>query len=379
MIPAHGGRLVNLLLPAQERHRLEERLARLPALPLDAWHTAELRCLATGVYSPLTGFMGRADYWRVLEEMRLEDGRFFPLQVVLPVPSPRLSAEELVLRGRGGLVGMLRVREVFRYDPRREAAIAFGTEDPAHPGVARLLAQPPWYAAGEVRLLRPGQAAFPGLLQEPRRVRARLARRGWRRVVGFQTRNPLHRAHEYLLRCALELSDGVLVQPLVGPTRREDLPASLRLECCRLSLAHFPAERVLLAAYPAPMRYAGPREALLHALARQNFGCSHFIVGRDHAGVGSFYRPWAAREAWEALPADTLAIQPLFFEAAFHCRACGGIGTAKTCPHPSGERLQLSGSDLRRLLGSGKTPAPEVLRPEVAALLAARWKRYPGD
>ncbi len=271
---------------------------------------------------------------------------------------------------------MLDVESVHRPDPVAEAAAVFGTTDPAHPGVAATLARPGPLVGGAVHVLRlPASPPGLGPRLTPAEVRAEAAARGWRTMVGFQTRNPVHRAHEHLTKVALEQVDGLLLHPLVGETKGDDVPAALRMTCYRALLdGYYPPSRVLLSAFPAAMRYAGPREAVCHALVRKNYGCSHFIVGRDHAGVGSYYGTYAAQEAFGAYKPDELGVVPLKFEHAFWCRACGGMATARTCPHPAGARVSLSGTAVRAMLGRGELPPPEFTRPEVARLLADGYR-----
>ncbi len=349
---------------------------------LDSFTLADLECLGNGAYAPLEGFMGRADYESVVAGLRLADGRPWPLPVCLRVPDDlarrAVPGRELALCAPGGEpVAVLEVSEVFEADPAAEAQAVFGTTDPAHPGVARLLGQPRTCLAGRVapaRLAAPdaaGPAALPG---DPAATRALLRARGWRTVVGFQTRNPIHRAHEYLLKCALEQADGVLVHPLVGETRADDIPADVRLACYRTVLErYFPPDRVLLGVFPGPMRYAGPREAVFHALVRKNYGCTHFIVGRDHAGVGRYYDPFAAHRIFDRFRPGELGIDVLRFDSAFYCRACGGMASDKTCPHGELERFTLSGTRLRQLLRAGLRPPAEIIRPEVADLLSRAY------
>jgi sulfate adenylyltransferase len=366
----HGGQLVDRRLDAEEAAALAA--GRLPSLPLTAAEAADLRALATGVYSPLTGFLGAKEHESVVEWMRLPDGTLWPIPVCLGVPDGvRVDGGRLALRdGDGRLLGVLEVAEVFERDRGAEAELVYGTTDPAHPGVARVLgARPgPWPGPhpGRGRALE-GPVGSRALT--PAETRAAFAERGWASVAGFQTRNPVHRAHEYLMKCALETVDGLLLHPLVGPTRDGDVPAEVRMRAYEAVLGYFPPERVLLAALVAPMRYAGPREAVLHALVRKNHGCTHFIVGRDHAGVGSWYGTFEAQELVAALPAEDLSIIPLRFDNAFWCRRCEAMATAKTCPHPDGEHLALSGTQVRSMLAAGQLPPPEFSRAEVAELL----------
>ncbi|WPD18362.1 adenylyl-sulfate kinase [Thermaerobacter composti] len=405
-IAPHGGRLVWRVLGGEARRAALERVAALPRLPLDELAAADLELLATGAYSPLTGFMDRADYQAVVEAMRLASGVVWPLPVTLAVSRGeaaglREGQEVALVDADHEPVAILQVTDVFPYDKEREARAVFGTADPAHPGVARLLqrgevlvAGPIWYLGRRDRPLPVGpdgeategpapepvergsgaaaQAAdpFAPYRLTPWQTRRRMDRYGWRTVVGFQTRNPVHRAHEYLQKVALEMVDGLLLHPLVGPTKADDVPAPVRLRCYLELLRHYyPAQRVLFAVFPAAMRYAGPREAVFHALCRKNYGCTHFIVGRDHAGVGNYYGPYDAQRLFDRFDPDELGITPLKFENAFFCRRCGGMATTKTCPHGDDDRLLLSGTRVRAMLARGELPPPEYSRPEVARIL----------
>jgi sulfate adenylyltransferase len=371
----HGGQLVDRRLDAEEAAALAA--GRLPSLALTAAEAADLRALATGVYSPLTGFLGAKEHESVAEWMRLPDGTLWPVPVCLGVPDGvRVDTGRLALRDeRGRLLGVLEVAEVFERDRRAEAELVYGTTDPAHPGVARVLGAPARAVAGPVQaVVAPLAGPVGARALTPAQTRATVASRGWASVAGFQTRNPVHRAHEYLMKCALEMVDGLLLHPLVGPTKEGDVPAEVRMRAYEAVLGYFPPDRVLLAALVAPMRYAGPREAVLHALVRKNHGCTHFIVGRDHAGVGGYYGTYAAQELVAALPAEDLGITPLLFDNAFWCRRCGSMATARTCPHPQGEHLALSGTQVRSMLADGRPPPPELSRAEVAELLIEAYR-----
>jgi len=364
LVSPHGGLLVDRTC---ERPPGVERLE--PVFLTDR-ELADLDMLASGALSPLEGFMGRADYERVLDEMRLGNGLPWALPVCLAAERPPRGERVALVDAHGTPLAVLQVEEVFRYDKVEEAQRCFGTSKPAHPGVARLYRQRPYYLAGRVDVFRRPTAPFRDLALDPADTRREFARRNWRRVVGFQTRNPIHRGHEYLTKGALELVDGLLLHPLVGETKRGDIPAATRVECYRVLVErYYPRERVLLATFPAAMRYAGPREAVWHALCRKNYGCSHFIVGRDHAGVGGHYRPFDAQQIFEAFGPGELGIEAIPFDTAFWCRACGQMATAKTCPHASTDRVLLSGTKVREMLARGERPPAEFSRPEVADLL----------
>jgi sulfate adenylyltransferase len=379
----HGGRLTERLVPADRAEALAAEAARLPAVALDGRALADLECLAVGAFSPLTGFLGAADHTAVVEHGQLADGTVWTLPVALPVPAKVLAAgpDRLTLTDPAGMVlAVVDVEEVHDPDPAREAKHVFETDDPAHPGVAATLARRGPLVGGAVQVLRlPATPAELGPRLTPAQVRAEAVARGWRSMAGFQTRNPVHRAHEYLHKVALEHVDGLLLHPLVGETKGDDVPAALRMACYRALLDdYYPAGRVLLSAFPAAMRYAGPREAIFHALVRKNYGCTHFIVGRDHAGVGSYYGTYAAQEAFDAYDPGELGIQPLRYEHAFYCRRCEAMATSRTCPHPPETRVHLSGTAVRELLGRGELPPPQFSRPEVARLLADGYRAQRG-
>lgn len=376
-IPPHGGRLVNSVLAGEARIEAEARARDLPWISLNARAVSDLECLATGAFSPLRGFMCRADYERVVHEMRLKSDLLWTLPITLAVAGEEATAlsegrEAALLDPGGELLGLLSVEEIFPHDNREEARLVYGTEDARHPGVQYLFQRGDMLVGGPVRLLRrPSRREFEAHYAEPAETRRRFRERGWRTVVGFQTRNPIHRSHEYIQKCALELMDGLLIHPLVGRTKLDDVPSEVRLRCYRALMEHyFPKERVLLSLFPGAMRYAGPREAVFHALVRKNYGCTHFIVGRDPAGVGGFYHPYAARALFLQIPREELDITPLFFDEAFFCRRCDGMASAKTCPHGESERIALSGTRVRELLRSGEALPEEFTRPEVSGILA---------
>jgi len=364
LIKPHGGSLVD---------RTGERpgdLESLEVVTLTAREVSDLDMLASGALSPLEGFMGRADYEGVVDSMRLANGLPWALPVCLAVDEAP-SGERVALADESGrMLAVLEVAEVYEYDRDREAENCFRTTDEAHPGVARLYAQKPRYLAGRVTVFERPESSFPELALDPRETRAAFAERGWKRVVGFQTRNPIHRAHEYLTKVALETVDGLLVHPLVGDTKGDDVPADVRIDCYRVLLdGYYPEDRVVLSAFPAAMRYAGPREAIWHAICRKNYGCSHFIVGRDHAGVGDYYGTYDAQLIFDEFEPHALDIEPMFFEHSFFCKACGTMASAKTCPHGGDDHVFLSGTKVRELLGAGEVPPEEFTRREVAEVL----------
>jgi len=369
LIRPHGGYLVD-----RTRAR-PDNVDSLEQVPLTSRELSDLDMLASGALSPLEGFMGRDDYERVLEEMRLAKGIPWALPVCLAVDHEPQGDEVTLTDEAGKPFAVLEMDEVYEYDKEREARNAFRTTDEAHPGVARLYAQKPLYLAGKVTVFERAQPAFPELALDPAETRAAFADRGWKRVVGFQTRNPIHRAHEYLTKGALETVDGLLIHPLVGDTKSDDVPAATRVECYRVLLEnYYPQGRVVLSAFPAAMRYAGPREAIWHAICRKNYGCSHFIVGRDHAGVGDYYGTYDAQLIFDEFEPHELDIEPMFFEHAFWCKVCGQMATPKTCPHGGDDHVFLSGTKVRELLANGELPPVEFSRPEVAEVLIEAYR-----
>jgi sulfate adenylyltransferase len=385
-VPPHGGVLVDRIVADAEAAALRRRAGSLPVLRLDPRELADLELIAVGAASPLTGFLGEGDYASVVERLRLADGTVWPLPFTLAVPEDaRVGVEpgaEVALHDSSGrLWGTIGVTDVFTRDPLHEARHVYGTEDPAHPGVAYLLARPRTLAGGPVRVLPlPTDLPFAEHRLTPRALRAAIAERGWTRVAGFQTRNPIHRAHEHLTKLALEFADGLVVHPLVGETKNDDVPAAVRFEAYETLLeAYYPPERTLLAAFPAAMRYAGPREALFHALARKNYGITHLIVGRDHAGVGRYYGPYEAQQIFDRFDRAEIGVAPLLFEPTFFCHACDTLASSRTCPHDETSRLELSGTRVREVLrGGGRLPVA-FTRPEVAEVLRAHYARGVGD
>ena len=384
LVAPHGGTLKERIVPPEEARALEERAPALPSITLDARELADLELLATGAASPLEGFLGSRDYASVLEDLRLADGTVWPLPLTLAVTDEvRATLEpgqEAALRDAGGrLWGTIAVSEVHRRDPH-EAERTYRTADPGHPGVAYLLARPIWLVAGRVSVLPlPRDLPFAARRLTPRQLRAEIERRGWRRVGGFQTRNPIHRAHEHLTKLALEQVDGLVIHPLVGETKNDDVPAAVRFRTYETLIErYYPKERVLLAAFPAAMRYAGPREAVFHALVRKNYGIAHLVVGRDHAGVGKHYGPFEAQEIFDRFAPGELGVTPLRFDATFFCRTCDALASARTCPHPAEARVELSGSKVRQLLASGTELPREFTRSETAAILREHYSEKPG-
>ena len=375
LIKPHGGKLVNREVTGPERDRLIHAAINMPALHLQARQISELEMIATGAYSPLEGLLDRADYNSVCARMRLTSGVAWPIPITLSITNEQARTirqfEDVALYQEDHLLGILHLADKYRYDKEREAELIYRTTDSAHPGVRALYNQGDWLLGGKISLVnRPRDPAFPRYRRDPAETRALFQERGWRRVVAFQTRNPVHRAHEYIQKCALEIADGLLLHPLVGETRADDLPADVRLESYEVILAgYYPSARTVLSILPAPMRYAGPREAVFHALVRKNYGCSHFIVGRDHAGVGNYYGSYDAHHIFDEFEPEELGVTPLFFDHTFYCRSCGAMASNKTCPHEMTDHVTLSGTKVREMLSVGQIPPAEFTRPEVARVL----------
>ncbi len=375
-IAPHGGRLINRLMAPEEREEARHRSRELKPVRLNRRQLSDLDLIGIGALSPLEGFMGQADYERVVGEMRLASGLPWSIPVTLAVSKGEgaefREGEELALVDeQGGVRGLLELQEKYAYHKRQEAEHVYRTTEDVHPGVRALYAQGDVLLAGPIRLLeRPRYPAYDPCDLTPQETRQAFADRGWRTIVGFQTRNPVHRAHEYIQKCALEVVDGLLLHPLVGETKEDDIPAETRLRCYQVLLdGYYPKDRVILSVLPAAMRYAGPREAIFHALIRKNYGCTHFIVGRDHAGVGKYYGTFDAHAIFREFAPDELGIGPLFFDHAFYCRRCQSMATTKTCPHGPEERVTLSGTRVREMLQRIELPPPEYSRREVAEIL----------
>jgi len=375
-IAPHGGRLINRLIAPDGREEARRRSRELQQVRLNRRQLSDLDLIGIGALSPLEGFMGRVDYERVVGEMRLASGLPWSIPVTLAVSEVEAAqlreGEELALVDeQGGVRGLLELQEKYAYDKRQEAEHVYRTTEDAHPGVRALYAQGDVLLAGPIRLLeRPRYPAYDPYHLTPAETRQAFTDRGWRTVVGFQTRNPVHRAHEYIQKCALEVVDGLLLHPLVGETKEDDIPAETRLRCYQVLLdGYYPKDRVILSVLPAAMRYAGPREAIFHACMRKNYGCTHFIVGRDHAGVGNYYGTFDAHIIFQHFTPDELGISPLFFDHAFYCRRCQSMATTKTCPHGPEERVSLSGTRVREMLQRIELPPPEYSRREVAEVL----------
>ena len=380
VIRPHGGVLVDRVLRGEVREAVHERAQQMIKVPLDQMGLSDLELISTGALSPLTGFMSQADYNRCVADMRLTSGVLWSVPVTLAVDEDLAGrvqeGGEVALCEDDRVLAVMEVSEKYPYTrevKEREAREVYRTTEEAHPGVARIYGRGAVLLAGDIWLVdwpAAVKAEFPELRHTPAQTRRMFARRGWRSVVGFQTRNPIHRAHEYIQKTALEIVDGLFLHPLVGETKKDDIPADVRIASYQAILRdYYPADRVLLGVFPAAMRYAGPREAIFHAIARKNYGCTHFIVGRDHAGVGKYYGTYDAQNIFDEFPPEDIGLVPLKFEHAFYCKKCGMVVSAKTCPHGREDWVFLSGTQVRQMMERGEMLPEEFTRPEVARVL----------
>ncbi len=381
LIAPHGGKLVNLGVSDARRAELEKVAAGLPRIALPDREQCDLELLAVGAMSPLTGFMNEADFHGVCDNMRLANGAAWSMPItcsVDPAAAEKLGAGARVALtdGRDRTLAVMTVETKYAHDKKKEAEKAYGTTDDAHPGVVIVYAQGDVCLSGKLEVLTPRHdAEFPKYRLTPAQTRAAFEERGWRRVVAFQTRNPIHRAHEYITKTALEIVDGLLIHPLVGETKKGDIPADVRMKCYETLIAdYYNAKHTMLSVWPAAMRYAGPREAILHALVRKNYGASHFIVGRDHAGVGSYYGTYDAQEIFDEFTREELDIIPLKFEHNFWCKKSGSMASDKTTNSAKEDRVFLSGTMVREMLVKGERPPVEFTRPEIADILIESMK-----
>jgi len=376
-IAPHGGILVNRIATLDQRQEFFDKAESLPRVQLSDRSLSDLQMIAIGALSPLKGFMNEADYRSVVKQMRLSNGLPWSVPITLSVTeavAAPLKAGTLVRLDSpaGEFVGLLELAEKYHYSKEEEALNVYRTDDLKHPGVQVVDKSGPVNLAGDIWLLeREPDPRFPQYQIDPAKSRMLFTEKGWKTIVGFQTRNPIHRAHEYIQKCALEIVDGLFLHPLVGTTKEDDIPADVRMRCYEILLEkYYPKDRVILAINPAAMRYAGPREAIFHALIRKNYGCTHFIVGRDHAGVGDYYGTYDAQHIFDEFEPGELGIVPMKFEHAFYCTLTEQMATTKTSPSTPEQRVHLSGTKVREMLRAGKLPPPQFSRPEVAAELA---------
>jgi sulfate adenylyltransferase len=379
-IAPHGGKLINAFVTGDAADALRERAQKLKKIHLADRRLSDLEMIGCGAFSPLEGFMTRRDYENVVTNKRLANGLPWTIPITLAITADEAEAleidEEVALIDKfDNILAVMHLEDIYRYDKEREAREVYRTADEAHPGIRNLFRRGDIHLGGKIKVLRQrGDVDFPEYRLTPEQTRRAFAERGWKTIVGFQTRNPIHRAHEYLTKCALEIVDGLLLHPLIGHAKDEDIPVAARMECYRVLMDnYYPKNRVMLSVLPAVMRYAGPREAILHALIRKNYGCTHFIVGRDHAGVGNYYGTYEAQYIFDEFSPEELDIVPLKFENAYYSPTVGGMGTDKTLPEGAA-KVTLSGTKVRQLLMDGQIPPAEFTRPEIAQVLIEAMK-----
>lgn len=377
----HGGRLVSRIPDEQKIDVMQENAISGFKIKIDSWIESDLEMLGIGAFSPLEGFMSSRNYKSVLENMRLINDIVWTLPVVLSIDEPNAKKIKKtdfagLENSSGEIIGIISIEEIFKRDKGLEAEKTYGTSDLKHPGVQRIKETGDFLVAGDIWYFGSNSNKnFKNYRYTPAETRRIFSERKWKTVVGFQTRNPIHRAHEYLQKCALEIVDGLFIHPIVGFTKDDDIPAEVRMKCYEVLLEnYYPKDRVLLCVNPAAMRYAGPREAVFHAIIRKNYGCTHFIVGRDHAGVGNYYGPFDAQKIFDNFKKEEIGITPLFFDNSFYCKKCKGMATSKICPHSADDRVSLSGTKVREMLSKGEMPPEEFTRLEIAKILIEYYK-----
>lgn len=381
LIEPHGGKLVNRVVDAEKAKALIDESKNLPVIKLTAREQCDLEMMAVGAFSPLIGFAGEEEFHTICNEMRLPNGLPWPIPVTCAVSNEEagkfsVGGKALLVDDANRPLAVLTIAGKYKHNKDLAAEKVYKTLDKQHPGVAMLYAEGDVCLSGPIDVISPNyEPDFAEFRLTPAQTREEFAKRGWQTVVAFQTRNPIHRAHEYITKVALETCDGLLIHPLVGQTKSDDVPAEVRMQCYHILMKdYYPASRVFLSVMPLAMRYAGPREAILHAIIRKNYGCTHLIVGRDHAGVGSYYGTYDAQKIFDEVDMSLLKIQPMKFEHSFFCKACQGMATTKTCGHDKSNHVFLSGTKVREMLSAGQLPPPEFTRPEVAKVLIAAYK-----
>jgi len=383
-IAPHGGKLINKVVSMSERESLLDKALHydMKKIQLNTREMSDLDMIAVGAMSPLEGFMCKTDYDNVVDTMRLSNGLPWSIPVTLSATKEKIGGikvgKDVALVDQANeVVAILHLEDIFHHDKPRESQKVYGVDDQKHPGVEYVYKMGEYLLGGKVSVInRTKPADFAAYRLDPVETRELFVKKGWRRVVGFQTRNPVHRAHEYIQKCALEVVDGILLHPLVGETKSDDIPADVRIKSYEVLLDnYYPKDRAKLSVFPAAMRYAGPREAVFHAIARKNYGCTHFIVGRDHAGVGNYYGTFDAHYIFDEFDPHEIGITPLFFDHTFYCNACGGMASYKTCPHDSANHVILSGTQVRKMLCAGESLPQTFTRPDVAKVLGEYYQK----